>query len=385
MNTRVRRLAVVSGLAAAAVLITGCASSPASGGAATSGGVDWSTVTSAEEGGGMDALIKAAQAEGTLNTMGLYEDWANYGGLLQAFSEKYGIEIVNDTSMGSSQDLINAVKNRVGQDTSLDYLDTGVSFAEGAAKEGLLAEYTPQTIDDIPAEKRSASNQWINHLGGSIAIGCDTSRIKDCPTSFAELLEPQYKNSIAIPGDPTQGESSFMTVYAAALATGGSLDDIGPGIDYFQQLSKSGNLLQVEHSLGTIETGETPIVLNWDYLMLPQAAQLKKSGIDFTIALPEDGTVSSFYAASINADAPNPAVARLFYEFLFSDEGQNLLLEGFVSPVRLPAMTEAGTADEALVAALPKGSGEDPLPSIQQRDAAQAVVSERWMSAVAGQ
>ena len=109
----------------------------------------WREATTLEEGGGMDALIEAAQAEGEFNTMGLYEDWANYGELLKVFGEKYDIKINNDVSSGASQDLINAVKNRKGQDNSLDYLDTGVGFAEKAAEEGLLATYAPETVDDL--------------------------------------------------------------------------------------------------------------------------------------------------------------------------------------------------------------------------------------------
>ena len=114
----------------------------------------WRDATSAEDGGGMEALIEAAQVEGVFNSMGLYEDWANYGGILAAFSEKYNIEINNDVSTGASQDLINAVKNRQGQDDSLDYLDTGMSFADSADKEGLLATYEPQVAAEIPAEMK---------------------------------------------------------------------------------------------------------------------------------------------------------------------------------------------------------------------------------------
>src|SRR5699024_6123674 len=125
------------------------------GGAETQESAQWRAASSAEDGGGMDALIEAAQAEGTLNVMGLYEDWANYGELLETFSETYDIAIENDTSTGASQDLVNAVKNRQGQDNSLDYLDTGESFAVSADAEGLLAEYHPETADDLPDEMKS--------------------------------------------------------------------------------------------------------------------------------------------------------------------------------------------------------------------------------------
>jgi putative spermidine/putrescine transport system substrate-binding protein len=332
----------------------------------------------------MDALVKAAQDEGTLNVMGLYDDWANYGKLLETFSDKYGIEIENDTSTGASQDLINAVKNRQGQDSSLDYLDTGESFAVAADDEGLLATYRPQTADDLPDNMQSDDDTWFNHLGGTMAIGCDASAIETCPESFEDLLDPQYKGKVALPGNPTTGESSFMAVFAAALANGGDMDDVQPGIDYFGKLAKSGNLIPSEAEAGTVETGETPIVVNWDYLLLQWADDLADSGVDLKTAVPSEGTVASYYAASINEDAPHPAVARLWQEFLFSDEGQNLLLEGYVQPGRLDAMIDDGTIDKDALSALPKESVEQdpPQPTQKQRDSQQEIVADNWAKAV---
>lgn len=376
MSTRTRTTKLLGVAGVVTLGLTACGD----GGGESEASANWREATSAEDGGGMDQLIEDAQAEGQFNAMGLYEDWANYGPLLEAFSEEYDIEINNDTSTGSSQDLINAVINRQGQDNSLDYLDTGVSFAEDAAEDGLLAEYTPETIDDIEEEFQSESGTWINHLGGTIAIGCDTSRVDDCPENFEDLLDPQYSGQVALPSNPTASEGSFMIVHAAAEANGGSFDDIEPGIEFFGDLSGMGNLIPVEADAGTIETGETPIVIDWDYLLQPIANDLEEDAdIEMEIHLPEDGQVSSFYAASINDDAPNPAVARLFYEFLFSDEGQNILLEGYVSPVRLDAMIEQGTVNEEALAELPSQDGiEAPQPSLEQREANQEIVNEQW-------
>jgi putative spermidine/putrescine transport system substrate-binding protein len=377
MSTRTHTL-----LSAAAVVTLGLTACGGGGGSDASS--EWREASTVDDGGGMDQLIEDAQAEGTFNAMGLYDDWANYGGLLEAFSEEYDIEINNDQSTGSSQDLINAVVNREGQNDSLDYLDTGLGFAMEAEEDGLLAEYTPEVIDDIPEEFRSADGTWINHLGGTMAIGCDTSRVDDCPENFSDLLDEQYSGQVALPGDPTTGESGSMAVHAAAVANGGSFDDIEPGIEFFNELSSAGNFIPVEGNAGTIETGETPIVINWDYLLQPIADDLEEdSGVELEINSPEDGQVSSFYAASINEDAPHPAVARLFFEFLFSDEGQNLLMEGYVTPIRFDAMEEAGTADQDAVDALPTEDGVTaPQPTVEQREANQEVLEAQWTEAI---
>ena len=175
-----------------------------------------------------------------------------------------------------------------------------------------------------------------------------------------------------------------MAVYAAALANDGSLDDVQPGIDFFAELSEAGNLVAVTGNEGTMETGETPILINWDYLMAPMAENLSGAGVDLQIIAPEEGTVSSYYAASLNADAPHPATARLFMEFLMSDEGQNLLLEGYVRPVRLQEMVDAGTVNQEALDRLPESIlQEAPQPDLEQRATQQAVVVEQWAEAVA--
>lgn len=359
--------------------LTACSGTPA-GETADAG---WATATSVETGGGLDSLVAAAQAEGTLNVMGLYPDWANYGVLVEQFTATYGIEVDNDTSAGSSQDQVNAIKNRVGQSRSLDYLDTGVSFANDAARQGLLAEYRPATVDDIDPALMDTEGRWTNQYGGYVTIGCDAAAIAVCPTSFAELDDPQYVGKVALTGNPAQGESGFNAVWAAAVAAGGSLDDIQPGIDFMASLSQSGILIPVEANAGTLETGETPIIINWDYLNLAVADDTAAAGVDFQVAIPSDGTMASYYAASINADAPHPAAARLWIEFMYSDEGQNILLNGYTRPVRLDALVTAETVDEAAADKLPAIANGFIFPTEEQRGAANLVLAEKWDAAVA--
>ena len=125
-------------------------------------------------------------------------------------------------------------------------------------------------------------------------------------------------------------------MYAAALANGGSLDDIQPGIDFFAKLKKAGNFNPVEATPATIETGETPITIDWDYLNAGYAAEFKAKGIDWKVDVPTDGVYANFYNQAISKYAPHPAAARLWEEFLYSAEGQNLFLEGLRPPGAMP-------------------------------------------------
>jgi putative spermidine/putrescine transport system substrate-binding protein len=100
--------------------------------------------------------------------------------------------------------------------------------------------------------------------------------------------------------------------------------------------------------------------------------------------VPTDGIFGSFYSQAISKFAPHPAAARLWEEFLFSDEGQNIWLKGLSRPVRLPAMQDAGTADQKAVAALPKVDATVEFPSDAQQTAAQKVVADRWNAEISG-
>ena len=268
------RTAVIGGALAAAVLtLSACGAAPET--TTTDDGVNAATATSAKDFGGMDQLVAAAKREGKLNAIALPRDWANYGALIDGFEKKYGIKIEVENPDGASQDEINAVTSRKGQDRAPDVLDLGSSFALSAAQQGLLAPYKVAAFADIPEGQKDPKGQWYNDYGGYISIGCDAKRVKECPETFADLLQPKYKGQVALNGNPTKSGSAFGGVWAASLASGGSFDDIQPGLDFFAKLKKNGNYTPVESTPATVEKGETPISIDWDYLNAGYADEFK--------------------------------------------------------------------------------------------------------------
>jgi ABC-type Fe3+ transport system substrate-binding protein len=369
----------------AGLTLTACGSDDGgSGGSGSGSAADAATATSAEDFGGMDALIEAAQAEGTLNVIALPPDWANYGEMLDTFSEKYDIEINSASPDGSSQDELNAVESQKGQDRAPDVLDLGTAFARQAQAQDLLAPYQVETWDEIPEDQKDPDGNWVNDYGGYISIGCNATVIAQCPASFAELLDPQYAGQVALNGNPTQAAAAFSGVWAASLANGGSLDDIGPGIDFFAQVKDAGNFNPVEITPATIQSGETPLSIDWDYLNASFTETFAAEGVEWEVNVPSDGLFGGYYSQAISKFAPHPAAARLWQEFLYSDEGQNIWLNGGARPVRLPSMEEAGTADADALAALPAVEGTAEFPTQEQESAAQAVVAERWNAEMSG-
>lgn len=380
---RVRAAAAAVGLTAAALALTACGSS--SSGTATSGaggGKSAATATSAADLGGMDALVAAAKKEGTLNAIALPPDWANYGALIAAFEKKYGIKVADENPDGASQDEINAITSRKGQNRAPDVVDLGNSFALSAASQGILAPYKVATWDDIPAAQKDAGGLRYDDYGGYVSIGCDAKHVTVCPTTFADLLKPEYKGKVALNGDPTKSGSAFGGVFAASLAGGGSLDDIQPGLDFFHKLKANGNFNPVESTPATVEKGETPISIDWDYLNAGYAKEFAAKGLDWKVAVPSDGQYAQYYSQAINKYAPHPAAARLWEEFLYSPEGQNLWLQGFSRPVEMTAMAAKNTIDQAAAAALPPVTGTPAFPTSAQTDAAQKAVLAGWAKAV---
>ncbi|HLU73395.1 MAG TPA: extracellular solute-binding protein [Nonomuraea sp.] len=378
------RARTAGAIAALTVITAACGAAPGTQGTTAEGGVDARTATSAADFGGFDALVEAAKKEGRLHVIALPPDWANYGEIIKTFESTYGITIESEDPDASSADEINAVKTRKGQDRAPDVLDLGQSFALSGAAEGLFAPYKVQAFDKIPEGQKEPTGLWVNDYGGYISIGCDANKINPCPTSFADLLRPGYKGKVALNGNPTKAGAAFAGVYAAAIAEGGSFDDIQPGIDFFKKLKDVGNFNPVETTPATIEKGETPISIDWDYNNAAYAPQMAAKGIDWQVNVPTDGKYFQMYAQAINKEAPHPAAARLWMEFLFSPEGQNLYLKGFARPVLMPAMQEDGTIDKAAAEALPPVEGEPTFPTTEQLDKAKEKLAGGWDAAISG-
>lgn len=372
-----KHVRVVAALASAATVLAlaSCAAPEKEADTTTESGVDAAAATSAEDFGGMDELIAAAQEEGELNVIALPPDWANYGEIIDTFAEKYDIEVNSDQPTAASQDEINAANDLKGTDKAPDVFDLGQSVA--LANTDLYAPYQVETWDDIPAEFKDPEGAWVNDYGGYMAIGYDSAKVPDV-TSVADLLKPEYKGAVALNGDPTQAGAAFSGVMMAAIANGGSADDIAPGVDFFGDLKKAGNFLPVDPDSATIESGQTPVVIDWDYLGAAAAANVDT----WKTIVPSEAVVAGYYFQAINADAPHPAAARLWQEFLYSDEGQNLWLKGGARPVRGAAMADAGTIDAALWDALPEVAGTPVIPTDAQTTKAGEYLASNWSKVI---
>jgi len=365
----------LAGVAALALLAAGCSSSGSSPGA--SGGANWATVTSAAAGGGMSKLIAAAKKEGTLNVIALPPTWANYGAIISTFEKKYGIKVNSANPEGTSQDEVNAVKQENGTSAAPDVLDIGMSVA--LVNTSLFAPYRVSTWSDIPAAQKAANGVWVQDYGGYMSIGYSSKF--GTITSMSQLLGPKFKNAVALNGNPTAANAALNGVMMANLVQGGTAGSIAKGVSFFQQLKAAGNFSPVSATGATIKAGTTPVVFNWDYLNLPSYVGVS----NWKVFIPSNAVLGGYYAQTINKNAPHPAAARLWEEFLYSQAaagGQNLWLEGGARPVEQPAMTSNGSINTSAASKLPPVSGTPVFLSETQATNAANYLSANWAKAI---
>jgi putative spermidine/putrescine transport system substrate-binding protein len=361
---KTRSIAIIAAAAVSLATVSACGTAPPS--SSPSSGSKAATATSAKDLGGMSGLVAAAKKEGQLNVIALPPDWANYGNVIKTFQQKYGIKVNSAQPDAASQDEINAANQLRGRQTAPDVFDLGQSVA--LANTSLYAPYKVQEWNTIPSQFKDPSGRWVNDYGGYMSIGYDSSKVP-AVSHVKDLLKPAYKGKVALNGDPTQAGAAFSGVVMAALANGGSADNIAPGVTFFSKLKKAGNFVPVD---------PTPATIDWDYTNAAETAKLPS----WKVVVPPEAVVGGYYFQAINKDAPHPAAARLWEEFLYSDQGQNLWLAGGARPVRAQAMAKAGTIDKAKYSTLPKVTGTPVVPTNAQTEKAAAYLSKNWAKAV---
>jgi putative spermidine/putrescine transport system substrate-binding protein len=218
-----------------------------------------------------------------------------------------------------------------------------------------------------------------------MAIASNPELVKTVPRTWADLKKPDYKGQVTLNGDPREAGAAFAAVMAASLANGGSFDDIMPGIRYFAELKKNGNLQVVDVTPAAILSGEVPIAIDWTYNFPGLKPELDKVGFELEVVVPADGVYGSYYAQGVVSQASHPCAARLWIEHLVGNQGALGYLEGGAIPARFAALQEAGLVSADAAANLPPADVIEQIafPSQAQIDAAKKALTENWGPMVA--
>ena len=331
---------------------------------------------------GMDALVTAAKAEGMLTTIALPHDWCNYGEAIETFKAKYGLEVNELNPDGGSGDEIEAIKaNKDNKGPQApDVVDVGFTYGESSKAEGLLQAYKVATWDSIPDTAKDAEGFWFGDYYGVMAFLVNTDVQPKAPKDWADLADPAYKGQVALSGDPRVSNQAIQAVFASSLASGGSLDNAQPGLDFFATVNGAGNLVPVISNNGLVAKGETPVRVTWDYNGLA-AIDSFEGNPKAELVIPATGRFGGVYVQAISAYAPHPNAAKLWMEFLYSDEGQLIWMKGYCHPIREADLRARGVVPAELSAKLPDVSGAV-FPSNAQLNAAKELITTQWDAVV---
>ena len=376
-------LVVASFVFAACSSASGSASPAASTGTPASAPASVGASAEASSGAGnMDALIAAAKAEGGLNTIALPRDWCNYADIIDGFTAKYGIPINGLNPGGGSKDEIEAIKANKDNPgpQAPDVVDVGLSYGPQGVTEGLYAPYKVSNWDTIPDSAKDADGNWYGDYYGVLSFEVNTSAVKNVPKDWADLLKPEYKNQVALAGDPTASNQATSGVWASGFAEGGSLDNAEPGLQFFKKLNDAGNFVPVIGNATTVASGETPIRIAWTYNALADKDSLKGNP-PIEVVVPTTGRFGGLYVQAISKYAPHPNAAKLWMEYIYSDEGQNAYLKGYCVPARHEDMVTKGTVNAESEAKLPDTKGVV-LPTQDQITKASEVITKGWPTTV---
>ena len=276
----------------------------------------------------MVAMVDAAQKEGTIVSYGLPDDWVNYGGLFKGFTAKYNITH-QDTDMDSGT-IISTLQAEASAPVA-DTTDLGLAFAKLVEDGQLSQPYKNSHWDGIPDYAKDAQGRWSAAYWGAMAFLVNADKVKAVPQTWEDLLKPDYKNTVCMK-DPRSSATAQMIVLASAYAHGGNETNVQPGLDFFKKLIDGGVLNGVSPSSATIQKGECPITIQWDFDALNN--KYSNPNMNLQVVLPTDGTVAGMYIQFVTAGAPHANAAKLLMEYEYSDEGQLAYAQGFVHPIR---------------------------------------------------
>ncbi|CAM3359925.1 ABC transporter substrate-binding protein [Paracidovorax anthurii] len=301
-------------------------------------------------------------------------EWADWGSQIRAIKARTGVTVPPDNK-NSGQSLAQLVAERARPVADVTYL--GVTFAIQAQKDGVVAPYQPAGWKDIPEGLKDPAGHWFTIHSGTLGfmVNVDALKGKPVPTSWADLLKPEYKGLIGYL-DPASAFVGYVGAVAVNQARGGTLDDFGPGIDYFKALQKNDPIVPKQTAYARVLSGEIAILLDYDFNAY-RARYKDQANVRFVI--PAEGTVVVPYVMSLVANAPHAADAKKVLDFVLSDEGQAIWANAYLRPVRANAMpadvqarflpaseyARAKTVDYARMAAVQKAFSDRYLKDVR--------------------
>ena len=182
----------------------------------------------------------------------------------------------------------------------------------------LLMKYSPAGGEALASGFKDRDGYWYGLRATVNVIAYNTKIVSaaEAPKTWKDLLAPKWKGKM-VTAHP--GYSGVIATHVLALLP--SL-----GWDYFKQLGQQ-SVMIVQSAVdpsGVVASGERPVAVNGgDYTFY----QVKKQGNPVEIVYPKEGVPLVVSPTAIAAFAPHPNAAKLFTDFTFTKEVQQVLAD----------------------------------------------------------
>ena len=264
--------------------------------------------------------------------------WMNWPSVMQAFKEQHGVEL-NDDDRSSGEALQDARSH--ADNPTHSAFNGGYSYAIQAMNDDLTQAYKPANWDKVPDDAKTENG----HCTGTRKVTTALTYRKDIyeergldePETWEDLLQPEIMQDLAL--QTPQAAVGLAAALSVNNARGGSLDDVQPVIDYFNEIQEGGAEF-TDNFLAQFTRGEYASFIRYDYSGLDlkyNNDDLAEEDVGVALLSGENGNKGAFnalYGYAMLANAPNPDAVKLFMDYVLSLEGQQHFLDAYARPIR---------------------------------------------------
>ena len=264
--------------------------------------------------------------------------WMNWPSVMEAFKEQHGVEL-NDDDRSSGEALQDARSH--ADNPTHSAFNGGYSYAIQAMNDDLTRAYKPANWDKVPDDAKTENG----HCTGTRKVTTALTYRKDIyeergldePETWEDLLQPEIMQDLAL--QTPQAAVGLAAALSVNNARGGSLDDVQPVIDYFNEIQEGGAEF-TDNFLAQFTRGEYASFIRYDYSGLDlkyNNDDLAEEDVGVALLSGENGNKGAFnalYGYAMLANAPNPDAVKLFMDYVLSLEGQQHFLDAYARPIR---------------------------------------------------
>ena len=264
--------------------------------------------------------------------------WMNWPSVMEAFKEQHGVEL-NDDDRSSGEALQDARSH--ADNPTHSAFNGGYSYAIQAMNDDLTQAYKPANWDKVPDDAKTENG----HCTGTRKVTTALTYRKDIyeergldePETWEDLLQPEIMQDLAL--QTPQAAVGLAAALSVNNARGGSLDDVQPVIDYFNEIQEGGAEF-TDNFLAQFTRGEYASFIRYDYSGLDlkyNNDDLAEEDVGVALLSGENdnkGAFNALYGYAMLANAPNPDAVKLFMDYVLSLEGQQHFLDAYARPIR---------------------------------------------------